>query len=69
MLLFESAVVPRDICIYETYNPGAVVRIWGKLGGDTKWVLLWKGHPQMCPKKSRKFHPKIKPVNQLVNSS
>ncbi|CAH1967495.1 unnamed protein product [Acanthoscelides obtectus] len=64
---FESAVVPRDICIYETYNPGAVVRIWGKLASDTHWVLLWRGHPQQYPSKSRKFHPKIRPVNQLVN--
>ncbi|XP_018566119.1 F-box/LRR-repeat protein 4 [Anoplophora glabripennis] len=68
-LEFESAVVPRDICVYEIYNPGAVVRIWCKLMCPSKrpWVLLWEGASQECPHKSRKFHPKIKPVNHMTN--
>ncbi|KAJ8923007.1 hypothetical protein NQ315_001555 [Exocentrus adspersus] len=63
-LEFESAVVPRDICIYEIYNPGAVIRIWCKVLCPSKrpWVLLWEGAPQECPHKTRKFHPK----NQLT---
>ncbi|RZC40330.1 F-box/LRR-repeat protein 4, partial [Asbolus verrucosus] len=63
---FESAVVPRDICIYETYNPGAVVRIWGRYS-DLNWKLLWEGPPQICPEESRKFHPTIRKLNCLIN--
>ncbi|KAG5864732.1 hypothetical protein JTB14_034045 [Gonioctena quinquepunctata] len=69
-LKFENAVVPRDICIYEIYNPGAVIRIWGKLLHVTNrpWVLLWDGQPQLCPPISRKFHPKIRQINYLINT-
>nr|XP_971231.2 PREDICTED: F-box/LRR-repeat protein 4 [Tribolium castaneum] len=63
---FERAVVPRDVCIYETYNPGAVVRIWGRFT-ELHWKLLWEGPPQVCAEESRKFHPTIKKYNCLIN--
>lgn len=59
--------MPRDICVYEIYNPGAIIRIWGKLlNGSSVWVKLWEGKPQECPDKSRKFHPTIRKINQLI---
>ncbi|KAJ8933995.1 hypothetical protein NQ314_013630, partial [Rhamnusium bicolor] len=69
-LEFESAVAPRDICIYEIYNPGAVVRIWGKSLCVTTppWILLWEGPPQICPHKTRKFHPNIRKLSYLMNT-
>ncbi|CAH1115917.1 unnamed protein product [Phaedon cochleariae] len=68
-LEFDGAVVPRDICIYEIYNPGAVVRIWGKLSSksELQWILLWEGLPQSTPHHSRIFHPQIKLINRLIN--
>ncbi|KAJ8956651.1 hypothetical protein NQ318_014005 [Aromia moschata] len=69
-LEFESAVVPRDIFIYEIYNPGSVVRIWGKslCAPKCSWVLLWEGPPQIYPHKSRIFHPQMRKVNCLLNT-
>ncbi|XP_057670051.1 F-box/LRR-repeat protein 4-like isoform X1 [Diorhabda carinulata] len=67
---FEGAVLPKDICVYEVFNPGAVVRIWGKLlfRTDRPWILLWEGAPEKLPHNARKFHPKIREVNYLINT-
>ncbi|XP_019868100.2 F-box/LRR-repeat protein 4 isoform X2 [Aethina tumida] len=66
---FEIPVVPRNVCIYEVYNPGSIVRIWGTLSkNESCWILLWEGKPQKCTNKSRKFHPKIKFTNKLINT-
>ncbi|ERL87168.1 F-box/LRR-repeat protein 4 [Dendroctonus ponderosae] len=66
-LEFGSAVVPREVFIYEVYNPGAVIRIWGRLSSDTKWHLLWEGFPQKCAATSRKFTPPLRKINYLIN--
>ncbi|CAG9773135.1 unnamed protein product [Ceutorhynchus assimilis] len=66
-LEFGSTVVPREIFIYEVYNPGAVIRIWGRLKIDPKWHLLWEGFPQKCAPKSRKFCPPLRKINCLIN--
>lgn len=63
---FESAVVPRDICVYEIYNPGAIIRIWGKMSISSQWIRLWEGSPQIVSHTARKFHPKINQVNLLI---
>ncbi|XP_028130529.1 F-box/LRR-repeat protein 4 isoform X2 [Diabrotica virgifera virgifera] len=67
---FEEALVPSDICIYEIFNPGAVVRIRGKLSteSNSKWILLWEGAPEKIPPISRKFHKKIKNIDSLINT-
>ncbi|CAG9853706.1 unnamed protein product [Phyllotreta striolata] len=67
---FEHALIPKDICVYEIYNPGAVVRIWAKLLYQTErpWALLWEGQPEKFPHNSRKFHPKIKQINYLTDT-
>ncbi|CAG5008911.1 unnamed protein product [Parnassius apollo] len=38
---FERAVYPLEVAIFETYNPGALVRIWAL--GSAAWILLWEG--------------------------
>lgn len=38
---FEEYVFPREILIYETYNPGAVVKLWAFTINE-KWVCLWE---------------------------
>ncbi|KAI5710290.1 hypothetical protein M8J75_007379 [Diaphorina citri] len=61
-LSFEVAVFPFSVRIYETYNPGSVVRIWA---GDRcgRWEVLWEGAPQAVSTGSRVFKPRIKPIN------
>lgn len=61
-LLFESAVYPWQIFIYETYNPGAVVRIWCGID-NSKWKLLWESPPKIVPPNSRSFCPVINTIN------
>ncbi|CAG9811374.1 unnamed protein product [Chironomus riparius] len=62
VIQFEHFVLPREIKIYETYNPGSVVRIYAYLWSEKKWELLWEDHPVMVEKKSREFFPKIKKI-------
>jgi F-box/leucine-rich repeat protein 4 len=61
-LYFEYKVYPVKIYIYETYNPGAIVRIWA-YDGQTKWNVLWESHPVIEQPISRIFSPKIKTPN------
>ncbi|XP_018329735.1 F-box/LRR-repeat protein 4 isoform X2 [Agrilus planipennis] len=63
---FEYPVFPDLIIIYETYNPGAVVRLWGRMTGNS-WKLLWEGPPQLCTQTSRKFTVKIKKIPNTIN--
>lgn len=64
---FKHAVIPTRICIYETYNPGSIIRIWGKSVSDI-WGLMWEGEPQYCPEVSRKFQPDLYPINCLIKT-
>ncbi|KAK9501330.1 hypothetical protein O3M35_012066 [Rhynocoris fuscipes] len=62
---FEQEVYPESICIYETYNPGSVVRIWA---GDNEglWKLLWEGEPQIVEHGPRIFSPKINKIDFMT---
>ncbi|KAK6618314.1 hypothetical protein RUM44_002766 [Polyplax serrata] len=62
---FEESVYPFRISVYETYNPGAVVRIWAKndLGCKKKWELLWEGEPTKVEHIPRIFSPVIRIIN------
>ncbi|XP_044728652.1 F-box/LRR-repeat protein 4 [Chrysoperla carnea] len=65
-LLFECAVYPWQIYIFETYNPGAVVRIWCNVRNKS-WILLWESSPTHVPQVSRSFCPAIKTINYQTN--
>lgn len=41
MVEFEDFVFPGDISIYETYNPGAIVKLWAFTINE-KWICLWE---------------------------
>ncbi|VDH99466.1 F-box/LRR-repeat protein 4-like isoform X1 [Mytilus galloprovincialis] len=67
-LSFDLDVYPCKIEVWETYNPGSVVRI---LACDTasgtdvddgrvRWQVLWEGQPEKCPDKSRIFSPTLR---------
>ncbi|XP_077293273.1 F box and leucine-rich-repeat gene 4 isoform X2 [Arctopsyche grandis] len=60
-ILFQTEVYPTGIRIYETYNPGAVVRIWAH--SRRGWVKLWEGEPQIVGHTSRLFRPTLRKAN------
>ena len=66
-LEFARAVYMCGIEIYETFNPGAVVRIL-VLSPQGVWESAWRGEPQQMalPARSRVFAPTIKPPPYAV---
>ncbi|RZF47617.1 hypothetical protein LSTR_LSTR014401, partial [Laodelphax striatellus] len=65
-LRFEQAVFPVTISIYETFNPGSVVRIWAGLEAG-KWELLWEGESKPYGHTARIFSPPLKLINEATN--
>lgn len=66
-LKFEQAVYPYGVSIYETYNPGSVVRIWARIEvgpQDYRWELLWEGESQVVGHTPRIFSPQIRTINE-----
>jgi F-box and leucine-rich repeat protein 4 len=62
---FESFVLPKEIKIYETYNPGSVVRILAycyNSNTDQRWEILWEAPPVLVEKKAREFCPVLRKV-------
>ncbi|CAF4882145.1 unnamed protein product [Pieris macdunnoughi] len=58
---FERAVYPLEVAVFETYNPGALVRIWAL--GPVSWILLWEGEPEYAGDTPRIFSPPIREIN------
>lgn len=65
ILKFELPVIATSVVIYETFNPGAVVRLWGG-SGSGNWRLLWEGPPQRLEHHARLFTPKIRVYGDLI---
>lgn len=65
-VLFNQAVLPKRVYIYETHCPGSIVRIWGRRKTDN-WTLLWEEAPKVCRKESRKFDPPLRKINKFIN--
>lgn len=65
-LQFEEAVYPFRVSVYETYNPGSVVRIWAGVKHQEHWwlwKLLWEGEPQHLGHSPRVFSPVIQTIS------
>ncbi|RVE51684.1 hypothetical protein evm_003656 [Chilo suppressalis] len=58
---FERTVYPMEVSVFETYNPGALVRIWAR--GSSAWMLLWEGEPEFVGDTPRIFSPPIRQIN------
>lgn len=63
---FEEFVFPSEISIYETYNPGAIVKLWAFTINE-KWICLWESSgenilAEMTSNDSRIFAPTIKEI-------
>lgn len=63
MIQFEDYVYPKQIYIFETYNPGAIVKLWS-FTKDENWVCLWenKNHESTIITDPRVFSPTIKHI-------
>ncbi|KAK7473474.1 hypothetical protein BaRGS_00035303 [Batillaria attramentaria] len=74
-LTFEEKLYPVAVKIYETYNPGAIVKILATDyhsgssvdTGKTRWVTLWSSPPAETPQRSRIFSPPIKKIDFPIN--
>lgn len=69
---FEELVFPLAVRVFETYNPGAVVRIWAYTIAD-RWVLLWEAVKdewieEKHPQRARMFSPQIHKINLPVRT-
>jgi hypothetical protein len=66
-LKFKKKVFPSKIEVYETYNPGSLVKI-SAMNENKKWVTLWKGkREKQTISKSRIFKPKLKEIDFQTN--
>ncbi|XP_034098475.1 F-box/LRR-repeat protein 4 [Drosophila albomicans] len=77
VVYFEKFVVPTEVAIFETFNPGGVVRIWAY--NITKhWTCLWeaKSSDMIQPRTrsnyalrdSRRFAPPLKKTNVITKT-
>lgn len=63
---FEIAVIPKSVVIYETLNPGAIVRLWARMTGGV-WNLLYEEPPETIKLSvARKFTPKLNKMNGTI---
>ncbi|XP_052747660.1 F-box/LRR-repeat protein 4 isoform X2 [Galleria mellonella] len=60
---FKEAVYPLEVSVFETYNPGALVRIWAFGISTSSWYLLWEGEPHYAGDTPRIFSPRIKLIS------
>eukprot|EP00051_Salpingoeca_urceolata_P013670 m.172455 g.172455 ORF g.172455 m.172455 type:complete len:1227 (+) comp17859_c0_seq1:103-3783(+) len=70
---FDKMVVPTKVTVFETYNPGAIVKILActpnDLGGKASWFVLWSGKPQHdLPAESRAFSPELRVAPFATNT-
>ncbi|XP_053698120.1 F-box/LRR-repeat protein 4 [Sabethes cyaneus] len=63
---FEEPVYPDSITVFETYNPGGIVRIWAYTEAD-QWICLWDlaeaSDGSLSPiarNRARQFCPRLK---------
>ncbi|XP_061397926.1 F-box/LRR-repeat protein 4-like [Musca vetustissima] len=66
VLYFEDYVIPDEIAIFETFNPGAVIRIWSYTITKT-WICLWEdmefySRPPYTANRARRFSPPLKRI-------
>ncbi|KAH8416365.1 hypothetical protein KR222_000736 [Zaprionus bogoriensis] len=74
VVYFEKFVIPTEVAIFETFNPGGVVRIWAY--SITKhWTCLWEATsrdlmqpPGNYPRDSRRFAPPLKKTNIITKT-
>ncbi|EDW82748.2 uncharacterized protein Dwil_GK24976 [Drosophila willistoni] len=70
VVYFEEFVVPTEVAIFETFNPGAVVRIWA-YSMTKHWHCLWEATAKdlnyLCHD-SRRFAPPLKKTSIITKT-
>lgn len=63
VMQFEDFVYPSQIYIFETYNPGAIVKLWAFTIAE-KWMCLWENDclDAEIASDSRVFAPPLKDI-------
>lgn len=64
VIYFEEYVVPEEIVIFETFNPGALIRIWAYTITKS-WICLWETEklyipPLQAVNEARLFSPQLR---------
>ncbi|XP_017150119.1 F-box/LRR-repeat protein 4 [Drosophila miranda] len=71
VVYFEDYVVPTEVAIFETFNPGAVIRIWA-YGLTKHWTCLWEALDTdltaPTPRNSRRFAPTLKKTTMITKT-
>jgi F-box and leucine-rich repeat protein 4 len=62
VIKYEHYVLPKAIKIYETYNPGSIVKIYAYCCTTKEWKILWQAQPAPVEKKAREFRPQINKI-------
>ncbi|GIY87414.1 hypothetical protein CDAR_320621 [Caerostris darwini] len=64
----ETRIIPLLLRVYEVYNPGAIVKVFCYCYETKKWVVMWKGEPQILfPDKSHCFTIDIHGIDFLTD--
>ncbi|GIY51607.1 hypothetical protein CEXT_628541 [Caerostris extrusa] len=64
----ETRIIPLLLRVYEVYNPGAIVKVFCYCYETKKWVVMWKGEPQILfPDKSHCFSIDIHGIDFLTD--
>jgi hypothetical protein len=66
-LTYEYPVMPAALNIYETYNPGAVIKIEAYQAAGNEWVVLWEGEAAPSDTPIRIFSPEFEPADFATN--
>lgn len=67
VLTFDVAVIPTGIEIYETYNPGAVVKVEVLDPNTDEWVVVWEGVADTVGEELAVFRPPLAAVEFAAN--
>ncbi|XP_022208988.2 F-box/LRR-repeat protein 4 [Drosophila obscura] len=70
VVYFEDYVVPTEVAIFETFNPGAVIRIWA-YGLTKHWTCLWEAlDTDLAPtsRNSRRFAPPLQKTTMITKT-
>lgn len=66
-LQFEKKVCPAFLHIYETYNPGTVVRVLALHNEPRpRWHVVWRGEAEQATKEARELVLCLQPVDFLT---
>lgn len=67
VLSFDTPVIPAEILIYETYNPGSVFRV-EVIDQNSTYHTIWEGQPKLIDDCPRVFRVTVEGIDFPVGS-